>query len=278
MEASLDPAGLVVPPVLVLSDLHLAHPASYCVEPRELRPLLQGAETVVFNGDSAELLHVKHRVSAREKLAALAEECARAGARPVFITGNHDATVSSLHALDLCDGAVFVTHGDALHPWLAPWSHDAALLKAERGRLLARRPLPQTLDDELRLAKDIGMAASHFDAKGKRGLMARALMLGKFAYQPWRAVHAVHYWASVPRRSQELRDRRRPHARLMLIGHTHRAGIWDRPGFTLVNTGSFQPVSRPLAVRFDGREALVNGIVRRHGEWAFGPELRRLSV
>ena len=122
------------------------------------------------------------------------------------------------------------------------------------------------------------MVASHFDAKGKKGLGARALMLGKFALQPWRAVHALHYWSSVPGRSVALRDRWRPQARLMLIGHTHRAGIWQRPGLTLVNTGSFQPVSKPLAVSLDGREAVVRRIVRRGTEWRFGAELKRLPI
>ena len=143
----------IEPPVLVLSDLHLGHPASYLGDPAALEPLLDRVRTVVFNGDTAELLNLCHRDRARSLARQLAEVCLRNGARPVFVCGNHDPAASSAQYLDLFAGRVFLTHGDVLHPRIAPWSSTAKLLWAERQRLLAGRAEPQTLDGLLLLAK-----------------------------------------------------------------------------------------------------------------------------
>jgi UDP-2,3-diacylglucosamine pyrophosphatase LpxH len=271
-----DAAGLVSPPVLILSDLHLAHPATYFTDPSALSPLLDGMKTVVFNGDACELLSFKHRIEARRKLEAVADLCLSRGVRPLFLSGNHDPTVSSSHHLELFGGKVLVTHGDVLHPWLAPWARDAVHLKRERRRLLARRAAPADWMETLELCKEIGAVASRYDAKGKKGLLARLLMVGKFAVQPWRVFQALHYWSNVAHFAHELQERFFPAASLVVIGHTHRQGVWHLPTFTLVNTGSFQPLSKPLAVRLTSERAVVNRIELAGGVARFGVEIHHM--
>jgi predicted phosphodiesterase len=268
-----DAAGLVVPPVLVVSDLHLAHPATYFIEPSWIVPLLDGVRTVVFNGDTCELLSIKHRNDADRKLEAIADLCLDRGVRPLFLTGNHDSTISSLHELSLFGGKVVVTHGDVLHPWLAPWAKDAVHLKRERRRLLAHRPPPTDWMGTLELCKEIGSVASRYDAKGKRGVFARMVMVGKFAVQPWRVFQALHYWSNVVHYAHGLQEQFFPTAQLVVIGHTHRPGFWHLPSFTLVNTGSYQPLSKSLAVRLTENDAVVHRVEKSGHKLRFGTML-----
>lgn len=268
----------VVLPALVLSDLHLGHPATSLKNPRRLQPLLDDARTAVFNGDACELLSVTHRERATDCLRQLAELCTRAGVRPLFIAGNHDPSISNLHTLDLCGHRVCVTHGDALHPAIAPWSRDAAHLRQERRRLLAGRPEPTDFDELQRLAKQTAVVASRYEASHRPGRLARVAMVGRFAVQPWRAVLAMKYWRNVSRYACIMHQRFCPRARLLIVGHTHRPGIWNLPGFTLVNTGSFQPFSSPFAVRLDDDAARVFSLKRRHKQWVFERELHRSSL
>ena len=44
-------------------------------------------------------------------------------------------------------------------------------------------------------------------------------------------MNVVHY-------AHALQERFFPQAKLVVIGHTHRQGVWHLPSFTLVNTGA----------------------------------------
>jgi UDP-2,3-diacylglucosamine pyrophosphatase LpxH len=263
----------VTPPVTVLSDLHLGHPASYLIEPEMVLPLFGDARTVVFNGDSAELVNLRRRPAGQRMLARLTELCHDRGVQPVFLTGNHDPHASTAHHLDLFDGKVFLTHGDILHPAIAPWSRDAGPLIRERRRLLLGQPEPEDLHELCLLAKRCSLVATLHEETNRKGLAARMDMVGRFLVQPWRIAITLNYWANVARYCSRLRTRHRPQARLMLIGHTHRAGVWPNRDFTLVNTGSFQPLSQALVARLDERRVIVRQAVLRANAYQMGREL-----
>ncbi|MFQ5561777.1 MAG: metallophosphoesterase, partial [Nitrospinota bacterium] len=108
-------------PLIVLSDLHLGHPASMLERCEQIIPLLQGMKTVIFNGDTVELVSVRTREKAKEHLKDLEEACHLQGVRSIFLNGNHDPFLSEFSHLDLVDGAVLVTHGDIIFHKIAPW-------------------------------------------------------------------------------------------------------------------------------------------------------------
>ena len=66
-------------PLRVVSDLHLGHPSALVGSVEWLRPLLAGARTVVFNGDTCELAHAPWRASAEELLGLLRNLCDELG-------------------------------------------------------------------------------------------------------------------------------------------------------------------------------------------------------
>jgi UDP-2,3-diacylglucosamine pyrophosphatase LpxH len=260
-------------PVTILSDLHLGHPASYLTDPRRLAPLFEGAATVVFNGDSVEMLWVGNRDRAQEQLERLAEVCLAAGARPVFLNGNHDPVVSSASFLDLCGGAVLVTHGDILFPAVAPWSREANVVGPEHHRLVAEldEQARGDLTERLIASKRATLRLEMHEPRHPGGRLAGVVMALRESWPPWRPLRIVHCWVKTPALADALAREYRPAARYVLVGHTHYAGVWDRGGRIIVNTGSFLPYSGRSGVRLTAERLEVRPIVAQGGEWVFGP-------
>ncbi|MFO0948694.1 MAG: metallophosphoesterase [Planctomycetota bacterium] len=273
---SLDPD--IPLPVVVLSDLHLGHPASFLRNPEMVLPLLGDARTLIVNGDSCEQIALPYRDDAREKLARLVDLCADRGVGTMFLTGNHDPLVSNLDYLDLFDGRVFMTHGDMLHPLVAPWSREGPIMGVERRRILRHEPEPRDLNDVLHLTKRSTLVASVYPPAIRGGFFSRVELLSRFALKPWRIIRTLDYWGNVSHYCHGIRERHRPEARLMLIGHTHRAGIWQTHDFTIVNTGSYHLLSKPMVVHLQEHRAVVHQAVRRGQEYVLGQELYHMPL
>ncbi len=53
-----------------------------------------------------------------------------------------------------------------------------------------------------------------------------------------------------------------PAARVLIFGHSHRPGVWQRGGRWVINTGSFALPCRPRAVRIVGDRLTFHKITR----------------
>lgn len=106
--------------IVILSDTHMGRPEAVVRSPAELAPLWRGADSLVINGDVAEVHDPRHRVKAAGQVLELHDLCERDGVDLTLLSGNHDPYISDTRHLKLANGAVFVTHGDALHPSIAP--------------------------------------------------------------------------------------------------------------------------------------------------------------
>ncbi len=262
-------------PVTIVSDLHVGHPATKIKSAEELAPLFRGAATVIFNGDTVEMLWLINREKALVQLEQLAEVCLAQGARPIFLNGNHDPVVSSASHVDLCGGAVLVTHGDLLFHEIAPWSHEAKVLGPEHTRVLDEltREAHSDFEERLIAVKRTSLALEMHEPKRPDGRFVALATALREGWPPWRALQIVACWMRTPAEAVRLADRYRPDARFVIVGHTHYAGIWKRGRRVIVNTGSFLPFSGRSAVRLDGQRMEVLGIVRRKDVWDFGRSL-----
>jgi predicted phosphodiesterase len=78
-------------------------------------------------------------------------------------------------------------------------------------------------------------------------------------------------WRVAPERAAALAESHRPRARFVIIGHTHRPGIWrTRSGRVVINTGSFTRPLGPCLVELTPGRLRVRRIVARAG--AFVPD------
>lgn len=224
-------------PVRIFSDLHLGLRASRIARVAALAPLLDGAGTVVFNGDTwQELLS-----PVREKSAAMLEElrslCARAGCEAVFLPGNHDPGWPGSGYVELAGGRIVVTHGDALMFDSSPWKREILTNSGAIRGLWQRHPLAAAdIGERLRLAREIARALPSAFAPSGKYLWQRAW---DAATPPVRALRMLEAWWRQGELGAEFCDRYFPRADVLVIGHFHRHGRWRRSGRLILNTGSF---------------------------------------
>ncbi len=179
---------------LIISDTHLAHPAvrgKRRLTAAHLRPLWQGVRRLVVAGDLAELQLVAARVEAAREVEAMQEMCEQDGVELVILSGNHDAFISDQRSLSLMNGAVLVTHGDVLHPAIAPWSRGAAAMKKntlEGIRRACRERGVEALDMQGRLEVAQHVAHRQFvehESGGKHGVMSMLRRPDRVALMAW---------------------------------------------------------------------------------------------
>jgi len=267
-------------PITILSDLHLGHPATRVRDPEQLAPLFQDAATAVFNGDTAEQLWLHNRSRAQEQLENLARVCIDLGAQPLFLNGNHDPTVSKASHLDLCGGAVLVTHGDILFHEITPWNRRGKALGAAFDRILAEigtNGLPE-FEKRLFAAKRASLTLKTDSSVLPDRKLTWLKKVLKENWPPWRALRILKFWAETPARAMRLGRQFRPEARFIIIGHTHRAGVWQNGRRIVVNTGSFFPLSNRSAIRIEDSTLEVRQVIRRNHRFEFGRILHAFRV
>lgn len=260
----------------ILSDLHYGEHASRVPRLDRLRPLLTGADRLVFNGDTLDTRpsrNESHSAACRAEVESFVRDHAPA---TTFITGNHDADISACHHLELAHGAVFVTHGDILFDDIVPWSRDAAeagrRIAAERARepVATQGNLERWLEIHRRVAR--GIPQRHQSERNRLRFLTR--YLADTLWPPHRAFLVLAAWRALPERAAALARRHRPAARFIVTGHTHRRGIWRRAdGRIVINTGSFTMPLDPAAVDVSDSGVTVREIVLRSGEFRFGRTL-----
>jgi UDP-2,3-diacylglucosamine pyrophosphatase LpxH len=267
-------------PIRIVSDLHFGHPASIIEQPSQLIPLLRDAKTVIFNGDTVELRYLKGRRLGMRNARLMRETCAEAGVRPIFINGNHDPILSELCHVDLVDGAVLVTHGDLLFHDISPWSHESEIIAEAHSRELANLDEDSFLDFEKRLkaSKRAALSIELRKSQARRDNLSAIRTVLRECWPPWRPLQVFHSWAVTPAKAEALARVFRPRARFILIGHTHFSGCWRRGPRTIINTGSFLPLSGRMTVDIVGEKLTVRSIVQERGMFKAGPPLMEFAA
>lgn len=253
----------------ILSDLHYGDPASRVRSLDALGPLFAGADRIVFNGDTLETRPSPISSQTDEIRREFLEFAHREVPRCTLVTGNHDADLSDIHCLDLLGGIVFVTHGEVLFEELVPWSRElpqirrlfreqlAALAPARREDPGERLAACKRACAQLRLPHD----------PHPRGFRQRVLLTARIFWPPQCTLAMIRAWRELPDRAAAFAREFRPGSRFVLVGHTHRPGVWVRPGSIVINTGSFRPPFGCYAVDVSAEWIVVRRV--RHGEGRF---------
>lgn len=224
-------------PVRVISDLHLGHRVSRIEKVGKLRPLVAGAGTVVFNGDTWQELAKDLRVKSKALLDQLQELCREEGCEPIFLPGNHDPGWPGKGYLELFDGKVVITHGDALLRAGSPWKREILTGRDKVDAIWERHPNAATDAVERHLvAKEIAAALPSLTHPKGRKIWQRAF---DAVTPPQRGIEMIKAWTGQRNAGAEFCDRYFPKAEFLLIGHFHWGGTWQAGGRRIINTGSF---------------------------------------
>lgn len=245
------------PKTLILSDTHLGRPGRVTVE--SLRPLWQGFDRLIINGDAAELQLPDYRAAGAKAVEQLQHAVAKDGSELTLISGNHDAYLSDHRYLRLLGGRVLLTHGDVLHRSIVPWSRQAKVLA-----LLHTEAMENATDAQRRCIDFCHELSQHLAHREMMGLGAVGRPVGmslrSAALHPIKVAKVLAYWRSIPELTHRFAQRYCPDAELIVLGHTHRQGIWEKGGRTILNTGSYDLPGRPRAVMIEGDRLCVRRV------------------
>jgi len=264
--------------IVVISDLHLGRSRHAARSAEALRPLWQGAAHLIVNGDVAEVHHPVHWATAARETLKLFDMCETDGVELTLLSGNHDPYISDLRHLHLANHEVFITHGDVLHPAVAPWSLAAGRIREANEKALAA--LDPEDRDRLEGRLNACQHASYAEWQNIKELQEQAAhsTLRGMLVRPWALVRVLAYWRAFPKLAAAFAEKHAPAARFVLVGHTHRPGIWSIKGRIIVNTGSYGFPGRPLGVVLDDGWLRVMRISARGELYAFDAALGEYSL
>lgn len=262
---------------VIISDLHLGPPDGAVRDAAQVRPVWTGCDRLILNGDCAELHHPEFKNRATHELMRLVELAAVDGVDVDILSGNHDPWLSATRSMTLAGGSILVTHGDALHPAIAPWVPNADLLRSAFEKAMADHERSGGLDGlEARLDAARQAAFEEWEALEAQ---SEKRPLWELLKRPWALVTILDYWRRVPKLAADFLAEHAPESRYLVFGHTHRPGVWTIDGRTLINTGSFDMPCRPRAVAIEGDAMCVHKIKKRGGVWTLAPrEVARFDL
>lgn len=229
-------------PVRVLSDLHLGHKICRIEQVSALRPLIAGAGTVIFNGDTWQELAAPFLHGATVMLEELKSLCREEGAEAVFLPGNHDPSWPEPGWIELAEGKIVITHGDALLAAGSPWKREILQNPKRVEELWARHPgAAHDVNKRLAVAREIARELCSVEWPTGRHFLQRA----------WDAIHppsraAVMIGACLNQAGPGAKFCADyfPKAEVLMVGHFHWSGSWLREGRRIINTGSFMSPGR----------------------------------
>lgn len=226
-------------PVRILSDIHLGHRVSRVTRVESLRPLIAGAGTVIFNGDTWQELARAYVDQSRAMLDELKWMCAEEGATAIFLSGNHDPGWPGPGWIELAEGKIVITHGDALLFGGSPWKREILTGEERLRELWDLFPAAShDAEERLRLAREIARELRTKEyPKGKR-LFQR---IWDAVTPPQRAIRMLDAWLGQGREGDRFCSRYFPKAEILVIGHFHFRGCWSVGKRKIINTGSFLP-------------------------------------
>ena len=256
--------------IVILSDTHLGKPTGGAVSAEALRPLWAGADRLVINGDIAEVNDATLRADAAREVLRIERMCEADGVELTLISGNHDPLITDRRCLELFGGEVYLTHGDALHPSISPWTgHRDRLRFLNKRTHDALRPCErESTDGHLAAAQYAShftwdeMARHHEEPPGSfpRRVIGLAVKTGRVFW----------YWYTLPRAASKFAKRYAPDSRFFIFGHIHRAGVWRFGRRVVINTGAYGFPFRPHAVVIESGKLSVWPIVYHPDEKRYG--------
>lgn len=259
--------------IRIVSDLHIGHRASCLDDPSQLRPLSEGVDQVIFNGDTLELKYKDSPGSidiVSELHSKLEEELNSWSAESVLITGNHDPGISDTHHLTLFDGRILVTHGDGLFKNVTPWSSNIKNLKQVSQEAYGNE---ENLHNYLANNKRVSLKAHILDKKYNPTLWGKLKIFLHQAWPPTTPFVILKCWKESPDRAIALAERFDLSPKFIIVGHTHNPGVWRRGDQIVFNLGSCFPWPGARCIDIEGDTLTFRRLIKRRRSIKLGAAL-----
>lgn len=248
--------GDVKYPIHILSDLHLGHPASDLKEVSQLRPLLEGAGTLIFNGDTWQQLALDLREESGRLFQELKALCEELEAEAIFLPGNHDPSISETLYLNLEGGKVAVLHGDVIFPEVSPWSKYYLAEEEKIQAYLKKELTPEaTLEERYKIAHEV----VHLMKPARRPISGQSkwAYYASMLYPPRRLWTLGNVKRLAKKQSREFCKQYFPDAQFIIYGHFHLPLIDDAGAQKIINTGAYMEGCQSLLVKLKPEEILL---------------------
>jgi predicted phosphodiesterase len=265
----------------IVSDVHYGDRSSRVRSLAQLRPLLAGADAFILNGDTLDTRPNKNRERTEAQRREVHDFFGAAGIPVTFLTGNHDPDMSRLHEIGLEGGQILVTHGDVLFESIVPWSQDAAMIRSKVIAALAAVPDDGAgaLESRLSAFRSVAGSISQRHQSERDPLKYALRFVGDTVWPPDRALKILRAWREAPGRAAALARKHRPRAKFVVIGHTHKPGVWRMAsGIVVINTGSFTQPFGALAAEVESNAVRVRRVESRRGEFHPGRTVAEFTL
>lgn len=259
-------------PVRILSDIHYGDRASRVAQLAQLRPLTAAVRELVFNGDTLDTRRgprPDHTAICQAEVQAFAAS----GPAVTMLSGNHDPDFVSQHVLELAAGRIVVTHGDIFFDEIVPWGRDAQVIRTRIAAMVAANPHRGrvTLDERFAIWRRVAASIPQRHQSERNRLKYAVQFAADTVWPPLRILRILRAWKAAPMLAARFAREHWPGAEFVVLGHTHRPGVWQPPGGpVIINTGSFCPPIGGLAVDVANTALQVRRIQRHAGEFHAG--------
>ena len=239
----------------IISDLHLGHSATRLTDPSMLEPVLEGVDHLVLAGDVWQECKLgPERAEALRQYKKLLEMVRGRGITVEVLRGNHDPGSGSGVSW-LRDRSILVTHGDAVYDDATPWSRGFPKYRKEVDDIIARyAPTAHRAEACAERAREIALALK-FEPLPK--LPPPLNFFATALWPPRRAFEMLRVWRDMGNEGIRFLRRTGNGAKVLVCGHFHQAGIWQRDGYLVLNTGSFMHGSRTWMVDLSSDDRLT---------------------
>jgi len=234
----------------------------------DIRHLARKFKRVILNGDTLDRFEAPNaHPRAAELIRQAREACCPNDSDVEILTGNHDPVISDRHWVYLAESQTLVFHGDCVADCTHPYkSEDQALAAAMSTAWAKVGGRPERFLDLVGVYRQVQAEhlKHHITACEPRTLFDYIRLA---TLPPHKPLYILHYWYRAPRLAARLGKNFDHPVRHVVVGHSHRAGVWKFDGITVHNTGAFMPLASPYAaIEDNGRirlERLTN-LLRSH--------------
>ena len=272
----------ILPPIVVFSDLHLKSWDNWDRELERLRGLWENAKTIILNGDTLSWRIAKHP-DIREKMRNdITDYFHRNGLETIFVAGNSDQEITGQDYHFLCGEKILALHGHAIFDDVSPWNYCASQLKQNRRQFLesTSKPSRNTLDAYAQSARSATIEIQQQCLKKHCKTRAQSfffLNIHKFRTL-LRIGKILKSWKNTPKLAAGFLELYAPETKFLIMGHTHRSGVWKPDGRVIINTGSIRNHRHALLVQLENDTLKVFRIRRNKKQLILGQLVEEFAV